>query len=140
MVLDEGIEYVMADSNVMIYLSAASLWAPGYDTLRAGRRIAISFQVRAELGGYPETRGWGGRRQEALALLLEGCVELPHGASSNTWYARVNEKRRQMKNAAGDADVWVVAQALEYGLPLMVHDGAAIELARAMGVEVLTLL
>lgn len=140
MTLSEGTEYVMADSNAMIHLASGSLWSRGYEQIRAGRRLAISFQVRAELGGYPETRGWGGRRQEALALLLAECVELPHGPSSNTWYARVNEKRRQSKNSAGDADVWVIAQALEYDLPLMTHDAAVVELARFMGVDVLTML
>jgi predicted nucleic acid-binding protein len=108
--------------------------------LLGDRRIAISFQVRAELGGYPESKGWGRPRQQNLALLLEECVVVPHTEASNTWYARVNEKRRELKNRAGDGDVWIIAQALEHGVPLLCHDGDAVDLARAVGVDVMTML
>lgn len=132
--------FVMADTNVIIYLTKSSPLSTQYDDLRGGRRIAISFQVRAELGGFAESKGWGSRRQQALAELIAACVQVPHSDAASTWYARVNEKQREMRNTAGKGDLWVIAQALEHDCPLMIHDKAAIELARAMGIEVLTVL
>lgn len=96
--------------------------------------------MRAELGGFPESKGWGTRRQQALAELIAACVQVPHSDASNTWYARVNERRHEMRNTSGQGDMWVIAQALEHSSPLMIHDRAAIDLAIAMGVEVLTAL
>lgn len=133
-------EFVFVDTNVMAYFAGSSLWSAGYAALLDGRRIALSFQVRAELGGYPESAGWGGRRQEALALLIEDCLQVPHSEASNTWYTRVTDMRRRLSNGAQDADAWIIAQALEHDAPLMTHDAQAAELAAAMGVEVLTLL
>ena len=130
----------MSDTNVIVYLATPSRYSEGYRSLIADRRVAISFQVRAELGGYPETVGWGSARQEALRLLLASLVEVPHSEASSTWYARVAAKRRALGNGADDGDVWVVAQALEHGVALLCHDRQAVDLARAMGVEVLTLL
>ena len=115
--IDDPPDFVMVDANVLIYFASRSLWSSEYERLRAGRRIAISFQVRAELGGYPESKGWGTPRQEALELLLRQCVQVPHTDASNTWYARVNEKRHELRNNAGDGDVWVIAQALEHNVP-----------------------
>ncbi len=134
----DGPGFVMADTSVLVHLSKASPVANRYEELRAGRRIAISFQVRAELGGYPESAGWGSQRQRRLAELIAACVQVPHSEAASTWYARVNEKRRAIGNGAGAGDVWVVAPALEHGCPQMVHDRNAAELATAMGLEVLT--
>lgn len=93
--------FVMADTNVIIYLTKSSPLSTQYDDLRGGRRIAISFQVRAELGGFAESKGWGSRRQQALAELIAACVQVPHSDAASTWYARVNEKQREMRNTAG---------------------------------------
>lgn len=132
--------FVMADTNVIVHLTKASPLAGRYEELRAGRRIALSFQVRAELGGFPASAGWGTARQERLADFLLGCVEVPHSEAASTWYARVNEKLHQLGSPASKPDIWVIAQALEHHCPLMTHDRKAAELAAAMGVEVLTAL
>lgn len=138
--MSDADDLVIADTQILVYLSSASEWSTGYERLIGERKVVLPFQVRAELGGYPESRGWGSRRQEALALLIRECAELPHSPSSNTWYARVNEKRRELHNTSGDGDVWIVAQALEYGLPLISHNEHLIDLARSMGVQAETLL
>lgn len=132
----------MADTQVMAYLSKSSELQKGYESLRAGRRIAISFQVRAELGGYPGTPGFGGERQRRLEILIGSCVEVPHSPATSTWYARVTQRRRELrlKNEVSDGDCWVLAQALEHGAPLMCHDREAVSLGLAMGIELLTLL
>lgn len=130
----------MADTNVLAYLTVASPLSTGYQALLRGRHIALSFQVRAELIEYPQRHNWGARRTEALELLIQKCVSVPHSEAATTWYARVTTKRLELRNSAEDSDVWVVAQALEHGVPFMSHDRAAIELARGMGLEALTML
>ena len=44
------------------------------------------------------------------------------------------------KSGVGDTDLWIIAHAAEYGVPYMSHDRGACEVARALGVEVLTAL
>ncbi len=73
--------------------------------------------------------------------MIAACVQVPHSEASNTWFARVAQRRKELRlQRVSDGDVWVVAQALEHSVPLMIHDRAAAELAEAMGVEVLTAL
>ena len=130
----------MADTNVLAYLTAASQLSTGYQALLHERHISLSFQVRAELLEYPQRHNWGTRRTEALELLIQKCVSVPHTEAATTWYARVTAKRGELRNPAEDSDVWVVAQALEHSVPFMSNDRAAIELARGMGLETLTML
>ncbi|HMO97389.1 MAG TPA: PIN domain-containing protein [Tepidiformaceae bacterium] len=131
----------MADTNVIVNLTKSSPLSQQYEALRNGRLIAISFQVRAELAGYPDTQGWGGARQQRLAELVAACVQGPQTDASITWYARVAQRRMELRlQQVSDGDVWVIAQALEHSAPLMTHDRAAGQLAQTMGVKVLTTL
>ena len=133
-------EFVAVDTNVLSYLARSITLGRQYQSLLGDRLVAISFQVETELLGMQDPLEFGSRRREALSLLLEDCVCLPLSDANSTWYNRVNRTRREKGNGANDGDVWVVAQALEHDLPLMLHDRQAALLASAMDVEVWSLL
>lgn len=133
-------EYVAADTTVISHLSKASKHSAAYQSMLGERRLAVSFQTPAELLGA----GFGPRRQQRVNDLLAAILILPHSESTNIWYSRVAERRRELKRAgrdgsdASDADVWIISSALEYGLPLLSHDKQQIHLGRAMGLRVPT--
>ena len=112
MTLDRPRDFVVADTSVMSYFASDAGQSGAYRALLAGRTIALSFFVRTELDG----RDWDEFRQARLDALYRECVPLQPGEATSGWYAA------------------------EYRVPYMSHDRGACEVARALGVEVLTAL
>ena len=133
-------EYVVADTTVVSHLTKTSPHSTAYDEILGERRLAVSFQTTAELKGA----GFGRARQLRVDALLAATLRLPQSESTDVWYARVAEKRKDLRKLsqsganASDADVWIISSALEYGLPLLSHDTQQVYLGRAAGLRVLT--
>jgi len=133
-------EYLLADTNVVQYLTRASRESLAYERLIGDRRLAISFQTEAELLGFPYKEA----RRKRLDDLLAAMLKLPHSEATSIWYARVVEVRTDLRRlsrpggGAQDGDVWVISSALEHELPLLSHDEQQVQLGRAMGLKVLT--
>ena len=131
-------EYFVADSTVMSYLTKASKHSAAYQSLIGERRLAVSFQTPPEL----RAAGFGSARQQRVDELLAVTLKLPQSEATGVWYARVVEKRKELRKRlradASDADVWIISSALEYRLPLISHDIQQVYLGRAMGLKVLT--
>ncbi len=138
MTLDYPRDFVVVDTSVMSYFASETERGGEYRALLAGRTIALSFFVRTELEGGE----WDERQRARLDALYRESVFLEHGEVTAGWYNVARRVRRQMRRSrasrASDTDVWIIAQAAEYGVPYMSHDRGACELARALGVEVLT--
>jgi len=90
--------------------------------------------------GFP----FKGARRQRLEDLLAAVLKLPHSEATSVWYGRVIETRKNLRTShrlgegANEADVWVVASALEHQVPLLTHDEQQVCLGRAMGLKVLT--
>jgi predicted nucleic acid-binding protein len=131
---------ICADTSVVSRLTKKNRTSAWYDDIVEGRQLVISFQVRAEL----LTTGFSGRRRQRLDYLMSVVVKLPHGELTDAWYAhgsllrKALRRRRRVGSDASDADLWIIASALENQLPLLSHDGQQVALARAMGADVLT--
>lgn len=135
--------YVAVDTSLLAHLTKVSPHSSSYWRLIGERRLAISFQVEAELLGAE----YVGRRAARLAALLRlAALRLPHGDATTIEYARVIRERRRLKTRrraggdAGDADVWIISSAIEYDLPFFSHDSQLIRLAQAVGLPVFTAL
>lgn len=133
--------FVSADTSVISRLTSVSPDSVAYNGWIAGRLLAIGFQVKAELINL---RYGSTTRSNSLSTLVASCVHLGHSEATSVWYARVSEKRQDLRKTrsggwnAGDADMWVISSALEHGLGLLSHDDAQVKLARAMGLETFT--
>ena len=133
-------EYVVADTSVISRLTKVSKDCTAYQQMLGARRLAVSFQTPPELLGAQFVP----QRQKRVNDLLAVTLKLPHAESTDVWYARVAEKRKDLKRRgqagrdASDADVWVISSALEHRLPLMSHDTQQVSLGRAAGLRVLT--
>ena len=133
--IDQGV--VILDTQVISWLAKASKHGGPYRQRIAGRRIAMSYWVRTELDGYE----WSSEaRKERLGLLHASSLQLPPSDATSTWFNRVNRKRKEIGLAGrvDDNDCWIIAQALEFELPLMTHDAGMARLAFALGVLVET--
>jgi predicted nucleic acid-binding protein len=133
-------EYLLCDTNVVQYLTRNSPQSVAYQGLIGERRLAISFQTEAELLGFPYKEA----RRRRLEDLLAAMLKLPHSEATSVWYGRVVEARKNLRTShrpgegASEADVWIIASALEHQLPLLTHDEHQVHLGRAMGLRVLT--
>lgn len=140
MTLDSPRDFVVVDTSVMSYLASGAEPGGAYRALLAGRTIALSFFVRTELeGGH-----WAAARRDRLDALYRECVPLQPSDATSIRYNEAHHLRREMRRSrvsrVSDTDLWIIAHAAEYGVPYMSHDRGACELARALGVEVLTAL
>ncbi len=132
----------MADSGVVSRLTSANPDSRAYLERIGDRRVAINFQVEAELRGC----NFGSERMQRLNDLTASLIKLPQTEATITWYARVAKQRREFQRLnipagnPGDGDMWVISSALEHRLELLCHDGPAIELGRALGLRVFTCL
>jgi predicted nucleic acid-binding protein len=140
---DFGRQFVLVDTNVCIYLTEPRKdLAIRYMSWIGSRQMALNFQILAELLNL----GVNHDRMVNLEALLAAAVPLPHGDSTSVWYSRTFEARRALKRGnqlggdAGDADRWIVASALEYGIPCVSHDRQFVALARALRVDTFTAL
>ena len=131
-------DYVLADTSVISRLTQRSPDSEAYAAWRGERRLAVNFQVQAEL----LAAGFAGQRKQRLDDLIDACVKLPMNESTHVQYARVLAMRAELRKSrhqgsdAGDADMWVISSALEYEIPLFSHDRGQVQLARMMGLPV----
>jgi len=133
-------DYAFADTTVVSHLTKRSEHSDAYNAWRGDRWLAVNDQVLAEL----ISANFTGSRKQRLEDLINACVKLPMSESTHVCYARVVAVRAELRTRqfegrdAGDADVWVISSALEYGIPLFSHDRGQVQLARAAGLTVLT--
>ena len=133
-------DYVVADTNVITYLTKASKQCGAYQAMLGDRRLAISFQTQAELLGVQFSPPRLQRLRDYLAVLLI----LRQTEATNVWYSRVAARRAELRRAradgagASDGDMWVISSALEHGLPLLSHDKQEVHLGRSIRLKVLT--
>jgi predicted nucleic acid-binding protein len=134
--------FVVLDTAILSYLTKSNSLGAAYDALIGNRKIAVSFQTIAEL--------WSGTfspsRQMQLDRLTDLATLLPHHEETSRCYARVARARahllptRRPGRDSGDADMWIIASAIEHRLPLITHDKQMVALAREVECDVLTLL
>ena len=133
-------DFIVADTSVVLRLSKVSEHSEAYEHLLGGRRIAVSFQTPPELLGARI----GPKRRQRVMDLIATFLKLPHAESTDVWYARVIERRKQLRSrsqegsGASEADVWIISSTLEHRMALLSHDAQQIHLGRAEGLKVLT--
>lgn len=133
-------DFILVDTSVISRLTEKSRDSSAYSSWRGTARLAVNDQVRAEL----LSAGFQGARLQRLQDLLDACLKLPTSESTHVRYAEVSTVRTELRRVhhpgegAGDNDVWIVASALEYELPLFSHDAQQVRLGRLAGVKVFT--
>lgn len=133
-------DFVLTDTSVISRLTRQSPDAITYSSWLGTKRLAVNFQVQAEL----LAANFGPRRKQRLDDLLAVSLKLPMNESTHVMYARVQalrgelRKRRHEAAEIGEADLWVISSALEYEIPLFSHDRKQVQFARLASVVCLT--
>jgi predicted nucleic acid-binding protein len=133
-------DLVSADTSVVVRLTKTSPNQAAYESARGTAHLAISFQVKPELLSIilPPSR------RDRLEALIRDSVALPHSEIADLWYALAAQKRKDLRRRrssgsdASDADIWILASALEHDLPLLSHDKQQVSLGRALGLRIWT--
>ena len=135
-------DYILVDTSVVFRLTQISPDSRAYDAFLGDRRLAVNFQIVAEVRNWPPNLS--ANRKLRCEELLAACLNLPNSEATGVWYGRVAQQRERLRRlhdrggGAGDADVWVISSALEHTLPMMSHDTAQVRLARSMGISAYT--
>jgi predicted nucleic acid-binding protein len=135
---ESSIEFVVADTNVLSYLTKASRHSAQYLALIGTKTIVVPFVARVELDGFE----WKKPRRDRLDSLLAACILVEQSSATGTWFNLAAVKRRELNliSAVGDNDLWIIATAGEHSAPLLTHDRAQATVARSLGITVLTAL
>jgi predicted nucleic acid-binding protein len=112
----------LVDTSVLSLILKRDTRAAAYVPHLVGRVGVLSFITLAELYRWPEERGWGLRRRDELARLLEPYeVVYPDEAICRRW-AHLVTSARQAGRPLPFADSWIAAAALHLDLLLVTHN------------------
>ena len=96
----------------------------------AGELIAVAPQTVAEARYGALKSGWGPRRITELAAMTASVTVLPADAETVERVAQLRNECRSIGHALHqrfhNADLWIAAAAIRWGLPLVAHDAVFI--------------
>lgn len=70
-----------------------------------------------------QKRKWGDRKRRALDAFISDYIVLPADFDLSKICARLRAERECAGRRLSNADAWIAATALDYGLTLFTHDG-----------------
>ena len=118
---------VVVDTNVFTArLRRDSDISARYVKHLAGQLITVAPQTVAEARYGALKSGWGPRRITELAAMTADITVLPVDADTIEQVAQLRNACRKAGHAlhqpVHNADLWIAAAALRWGIPLVAHD------------------
>lgn len=122
---------VLVDTNVFTaWLRGRSPLTAKYAGHLLGQRVAVSPQTIAEARYGALKAGWGPRRLSELAQITGRVGVLPVDNETIEAVAQLRNQCRLIGHALHqrlhNADLWIAAAAIRWGLPLVAHDAVFI--------------
>lgn len=122
---------VLLDTNVFTArLRKDQALEARYARHTAGQRVVVAPQTVAEARYGALMSNWGPRRLSALALMISHVGVLEVDGETTESVARLRNECRLIGHALHqrlhNADLWIAAAAVRWGLPLVAHDGVFI--------------
>jgi predicted nucleic acid-binding protein len=112
----------VVDTDVVSFLFKSHPLAPAYQTILAGRPLAVSLITLAEIEYGMEVKNWGADRRDLMRRFLGRFTPLlPDAATARLW-ARIKSAREQKGRPITFADAWIAAAALQLNVPLATHN------------------
>lgn len=119
-------EPIAIDTGVIGWIFSRKPQADPYQPYVTGRQFVISFMTVAELRFGAEVGGWGAPRRRRLEDHLRSMIVVaPDNDLVNTYVSLRSECQRLAHGLQGkehEADRWIAATALRYGLQLVSDD------------------
>lgn len=121
-----GAEPVVIDTMVAGALISRQPLAAKYDTHVAGRPLVISFVTVAELRFGALKANWGEPRRADLEARLSSMTIVASDSDLANAYAALrlacHKAGHGLQQKAHEADRWIAATAVRFGLPLVSDD------------------
>jgi tRNA(fMet)-specific endonuclease VapC len=119
-------EPAVIDTMIAGALLSRKPLASHYASHLQGRPLVISFVTVAELRYGALKATWGAARLEALEARLSAMTVVPSDSDLATVYAELRVSCARIGHGLAkihEADRWIAATAIRFGLPLVSHDG-----------------
>lgn len=113
---------VVVDTDVVSFLFKNHTLAPAYQTILAGRPLAVSLITLAEIEYGMEAKNWGSARRDAMRRFLEPFTPLLPEADTARIWARVKSACERKGRPITFADAWIAAAVLQWNMPLVTHN------------------
>ena len=113
---------LIADTNVVSYMSGKSSLGAAYSDLIDDRRVGVTGHTLAELRAGPVIARWGERRLNEYVQFLERFAHVPCNREMAELCGALRGRRRLIGEPIGWADAWAAACALWLDVPLVTHD------------------
>lgn len=115
-------DLVVVDTNIVSYIFKSDSRGTLYTPHLKGRQWIIAAQTFAELEAWPLKNGWGIHRHEALRAYLETYAFAEVDRAVCLQWAKVQANAKRIGRLITEADAWIAATALSYGVPLVTHN------------------
>jgi tRNA(fMet)-specific endonuclease VapC len=115
---------VVVDTDVISFLFKNHSFAPAYQTILAGRPLAVSLITLAEIEYGMEVKNWGASRRDLMRrFLARFAVLLPDTETARVW-VRTKSGSEKKGRPITFADAWIASAALQLNIPLVTHNAS----------------
>ena len=125
---------VLVDTNVVSWVGAARGRHAEWATVLVGRHPFVSFVTVGEIVRGGVRAGWSEAKLGEWERRLRVYTVIPGTIPIARAYGRIGARYYRQ---VADNDLWIVATALAYGLPIATGDRQLAAVALAFGIELL---
>ena len=113
---------VVVDTDVISFLFKNHSLAPAYQTLLAGKSLALSLVSLAEIEYGMNVKNWGGSRRELMQqFIARFTLLLPDHETAILW-ALIKNNCEKKGYPISFPDAWIAAAAMQLNVPLATHN------------------
>jgi predicted nucleic acid-binding protein len=113
---------LVVDTDVISFLFKSHSLAPGYQTILAGRSLAVSLISLAEIEYGMEVKNWGSDRRKLMHRFLGRFTPLLPDIETAALWARIKSNCSKKGRPITFADAWIAAAAVQLNVPLVTHN------------------
>jgi tRNA(fMet)-specific endonuclease VapC len=114
---------LIIDTNIVSHLYKKDSRGKLYEPHLLGNELTVSLMTVAELLQWAAFRNWGlPRVQQLEATITSKYTLLPIDISTCRWWVIVRSQRSEKGLPISPQDAWVAASALQFDLPLVMHN------------------
>jgi len=112
----------VVDTDVVSFLFKNHSLAPAYQTILAGRPLAVSLITLAEIEYGMEAKKWGDGRRDLMHRFLARFTPLLPDTETAFLWARIKSSCERKGRPITFADAWIAASAMQLNVPLVTHN------------------
>lgn len=117
-----GATLIVVDTDVISYIFKNHSLASTYQTLLAGKRLAMSLISLAEIEYGMEVKSWGSARRDLMRRFLSRFTTLLPDSETAALWARIKNGCEKKGHPIAFADAWIAAAAVQLNAPLATHN------------------